>query len=120
MKKLTLTMILISSFATIMYAQIPVQQTVDVKLEQVPLSVKNAFEKDFDLLPTDGSWKVHLTRTNQAGKTITEAEWYSFAVGNKKDKKEVRYSPSGVLMLNKGMSQKNQPTSAASGRIQKD
>jgi hypothetical protein len=59
-------------------------------------------------------------RTNQAGKTVTEAEWYSFTTGNKKDKKEVRYSPSGILMLNKGMNQKDQPASAASGRIQKD
>jgi hypothetical protein len=119
MKKLILT-IFIWCMATIMYAQIPVQQTVDVKLEQVPLSVKNAFEKDFNLLPTDGSWKVHLTRTSQASKTITEAEWYSFTMGKKKDKKEARYSPSGVLMLNKGMTQKHQPTSAASGRIQND
>ena len=120
MKKLILS-ILILPFATIMYAQIPVQQTVDVKLEQVPLSVKSAFEKDFDLLPADGSWKVHLIRTNQSGKTTNEAEWYSFTMGNKKDKKEVRYSPTGVLMLNKGMIQKDQPTgSSATNRLQKD
>lgn len=120
MRKFTLT-ILISSVAVIMYAQIPVQQTVDVKLEQIPLSVKNAFEKDFDQQLTDGSWKVHLTRTNQAGKTVTEAEWYSFSTGNKKDKKEARYSPSGVLILNKGMIQKSQAIgSNSANRIQKD
>lgn len=86
------------------YAQIPSEQTIKVKVEQVPISVRVALEEDFGLNPHDGLWMVHMIRTQQAGRTATAAEWYSFNKrASKKEKIEVRYSPLGELMNAKGI-----------------
>lgn len=121
MKKLMSAIILVFSVTIITHAQIPVQQTVDVATDQVPIAVRTALEKDFGLEATRGEWMVHMTRTNHGGKTITEAEWYSFNIGKRKEKKEARYTPMGNLLLNKGLNHQNQPTgNAITDRIQKD
>lgn len=104
MKKFTTHILFILGITGLCYAQIPSEQTIKVKEEQVPISVRVALEKDFGLNPHDGLWMVHMIRTQQAGRTATAAEWYSFNKRtSKKEKIEVRYSPEGELIEAKGI-----------------
>ena len=110
MKRFTIHILFILGITGLCYAQIPSEQTIKVKVEQVPISVRVALEKDFGLHSNDGLWMVHMIRTQQGGRTATEAEWYSFNKrANKKEKIEVRYSPVGELLNAKGIARNGNP-----------
>ena len=110
MKKFTIHVLLILGITGLSYAQIPAEQTIKVNEEQVPISVRVALEKDFGLHSNDGLWMVHMIRTQQGGRTATEAEWYSFNKrASKKEKIEVRYSPVGELLNAKGIARNGNP-----------
>jgi hypothetical protein len=107
MKRLLMIVVPIC-LASFVSAQIPAEQTMKVEEEQVPVSVRTALTKDFSMTPDQGIWMVHIVRTQQSGKTLTEAEWYSFNRRiDKKQKIEVRYSPTGELLSVKGIEKNN-------------
>ncbi|HEX5170126.1 MAG TPA: hypothetical protein VFW11_13200 [Cyclobacteriaceae bacterium] len=107
MKKLIIKIFFMFGLTSLASAQIPADQTMKVNEEQVPIVVRVALKNDFGLAPDEGSWMVHMTRSQQGGRTITEAKWYSF---NKrttnKEKIEVRYSPEGNVLTSKGIERK--------------
>jgi hypothetical protein len=108
MKRLVMTILVTVGLASFVSAQIPAEQTTKVEEEQVPVSVRTALTKDFSMTPDQGTWMVHIIRTQQSGKTLTEAEWYSFNRRvDKKQKIEVRYSPTGELLNVKGIEPNN-------------
>lgn len=90
-----------------LYAQLPMKQTVKVEPEQVPLTVKQAFSRDFGTVPEDGYWMVSVVRIQENARVITTPQWYSFTKRNKKEKVEVRFSPEGEVLYVKGLERKN-------------
>lgn len=105
--KILLLSIFFLSLTSLVYAQTPVQQTVKVDVTQVPIAVRIALDNDFNIKADDGAWLVHMTRTQESGKILTEPEWYSFYKRNKNEKIEVRYSPEGELLMSKGIPDSN-------------
>jgi hypothetical protein len=105
MKKIRLTLLALLLPIGISLAQIPIKEYVRIPLDQVPVAVRQAFEKDFGAIPDDGYWAAYVEKSS--GSTLAKPLWYSY---NKrgKDKVEVRFSPAGELTLVKGLNKKNE------------
>ena len=102
MKKLVLTLLIISSVNILLISQ-PVKKVERIKEEEVPVAVRVAFENDFGKIPPEGIWTVNFTVINEGGKTTAKPISYTFRKGNKGDKIEVRYSPEGKLDTSRGI-----------------
>ena len=102
MKKLVLTILMISSLNILLISQ-PVKKVERIKEEEVPVAVRVAFENDFGKIPAEGFWTVNFTVTTEGGKQTAKPISYTFRKGNKGDKIEVRYSPEGKLDTSKGI-----------------
>lgn len=107
MKKIIVVMgmVLLAGSAT---AQHAVRQSVKIPVEQVPLSVRQAYEKDFGTLPQEGYWMAFVESSADGKRTATTPLWYSY--NNKKSKSEkieIRFSPKGELTSVKGVDKPN-------------
>lgn len=106
MKRLVLTLLLISSVNALLISQ-PVKKAERINVEEVPVAVRVAFENDFGQIPDGGNWTVNFIVANENGKTTAKPTSYTFRKGNKGDKIEVRYSPEGKLDTAKGLKKVN-------------
>ena len=102
MKRLILTLLIISSVNAFMFSQ-PVKKVERIKEEEVPVAVRNAFTTDFGKIPEDGTWTVNFLVVNENGKYVAKPTSYTFKKGSKGEKIEVRYSPEGKLDTSKGL-----------------
>ncbi len=84
-------------------AQTPVRQTIRITPDQVPLAVKQTYDRDFNSLPEDGYWAVYTETTQEGKRTATKPLWYSYHKRSKSDRIEVRFLPNGVLESAKGI-----------------
>lgn len=81
-----------------------VRQTVKIPVDQVPMSVRNTFEKDFSSnVPTDGYWSVEVETKRDRDRTAAKPLWYTYNKRNKKEKIEIRFSPQGELTSSTGV-----------------
>lgn len=85
-------------------AQSPVKKTIKIPVEQVPMAVRTAYEKDFGSIPQDGYWMAYITTTLEGSRTVATPIWYSYNKRSKEVKAEVRFSPAGELISSKGVS----------------
>jgi len=101
MKKLMLTL----TFATMLgiAAMAQVKKTEKIQLDEVPVAVRLAFEKDFGKIPEDGSWSVSYTMVTEGNRTSARPIWYQYSKGKGSDKVEVRYTPEAKLESSKGL-----------------
>ncbi|HEY3405449.1 MAG TPA: hypothetical protein VGK59_18830 [Ohtaekwangia sp.] len=91
-------------FAGAAMAQSAVRQSVKIPVEQVPLAVRQAYEKDFGTLPQEGYWMAFVESTADGKRTATTPLWYSY--NNKKSKSEkieIKFTPKGELTSVKGV-----------------
>jgi hypothetical protein len=84
-------------------AQTPVRQTIRITPDQVPLAVKQTYDRDFNSLPEDGYWMVYTETTQEGKRTATKPLWYSYHKRSKSDRIEVRFLPNGAFESAKGI-----------------
>jgi len=90
------------------------KQTMKIPVEQVPLAVKKAFEKDFGPIPGEGYWEALVLKTNEGSRTVVRPLQYSFNQRSKSRKVVVRFEPDGVVTFYTGMNKTSQEESADS------
>lgn len=75
----------------------PLRETIKIPIEQVPVSVQIAYEKDFGAMPEGGYWTASIEKESSAGRTVVTPLSYSFNKKSKGEKIIVRYTPTGSL-----------------------
>ncbi|MBL0745004.1 hypothetical protein [Chryseolinea lacunae] len=101
MKKLMLTLVFVAGCGLSLLAQ--VKKTEKIQQDEVPVSVRLAFEKDFGQAPQDGTWTVSYTMVTEGARTSAKPMWYQFTKGRGAEKIEVRYTPEAKLESSKGL-----------------
>lgn len=101
MKKLMFTLIFAAALGVSVMAQ--VKKTEKIQADEVPVSVRLAFEKDFGKIPDEGSWTVSYTMVTDGNRTSARPIWYQYTKGKGSDKIEVRYTPEAKLESSKGL-----------------
>lgn len=98
--------ILMAAFVIISYSGSHAQQASKVsriKVDEVPVAVRIAFENDFGSIPEGGYWSVNFVTIREGSKTTAQPKWYSYHKRTKEEKIEARYSPEGELQFVKGL-----------------
>jgi len=85
-----------------------VRQSVKILADQVPVAVRQAFEKDFGAVPQDGYWMAFIESSADGKRTATKPLWYSYnSKKSKSEKIEIRFTPAGELTAVKGVDHPN-------------
>ena len=79
------------------------KKTATITEQEVPVAVRNAFDKEFGKVPAEGNWSVTFSLRNEGAKTVAKPLWYTYFKKEKKEKIEVRYTPEGKLESSKGI-----------------
>lgn len=104
MKKILAVMVVVVLGAIPVFAQSTVKQAVKIPLEQVPLLIRQAYEKDFGAMPTEGYWTAFVESSSIGQRTSAKPLWYSYNNGkSKKERVEIRFSPAGTVTSVKGV-----------------
>jgi hypothetical protein len=115
MKKLRLVLTVMLLPIGLALAQTPMKESIRIPLDQVPAAVRQAFEKDFGVIPQDGYWSAYIEKTSGNRGTTAKPLWYSYNKRNRSEKIEVRFLPSGELTLAKGVNKKDSTETAGQG-----
>lgn len=102
MKKSTLLFTVITVMFITLTAQ-SLRKTERIKDDQVPISIRKAFETDFGKIPDDGYWTANYIVENEGKRSIAKPLSYSYHKRNKNEKIEVRYTANGKLDFVKGL-----------------
>jgi hypothetical protein len=106
MKKLFIAFAFMLMSASAIMAQ-QVKKIAEIKSEEVPVAVRNAFQEDFGKVPDAGIWTVAYYVSTDGNKTSAKPVSYTFAKGRRAEKIEVRYTPEGKLQSAKGLEKIN-------------
>jgi hypothetical protein len=108
MKKLKLLFLVAVLSASSAMAQ-KAEQVVKIPLEQVPVAVRQSFEKDFGAIPEDGHWEALVVTTKSGGRTYAKPVWYGYSKrgASRAEKIEVRFSPEGSVTFFTGLKKSN-------------
>jgi hypothetical protein len=79
------------------------KKTSTITEQEVPVAVRNAFDKEFGKVPAEGKWSVTFSLRNEGARTVASPLWYTYFKKDKKEKIEVRYTPEGKLESSKGI-----------------
>jgi hypothetical protein len=109
MKKIIIAFAFVLASASVLMAQ-HMRKVSEIKSEQVPVAVKNAFQEDFGKIPEEGTWTVAYYVSTDGNKTSAKPVSYIFAKGRRAEKIEVRYTPEGKLESAKGLEKINANT----------
>ncbi|HTJ52830.1 MAG TPA: hypothetical protein VL443_25415 [Cyclobacteriaceae bacterium] len=101
MKKIFVSLALIICSVASVLAQ--VEKTVVVKEDEVPVAVRIAFKKDFNLVGEATNWKLTYSMTTKEGKNIATPLIYSYAKKEDGKKIVIQYTPEGKLTSFKGI-----------------
>jgi hypothetical protein len=114
MKKILVSLALIICSVASVLAQ--VEKTVVVKEDEVPVAVRIAFKKDFNLVSETGNWKLTYAMSSQDGKNIATPLVYSYAKKEDGKKIAIKYTPEGKLTSFKGVDKAIENTLASEGK----
>jgi hypothetical protein len=103
MKKIVITMMVCMLTGGVLFAQAPAKQSIRITPEQVPMAVRQSYEKDFGALPEDGYWMVYAETTPEGKRTATKPLWYSYNKRGKGERIELRFLPTGEISSAKGI-----------------
>ncbi|HNP94727.1 MAG TPA: hypothetical protein PKJ63_03835 [Cyclobacteriaceae bacterium] len=83
-------------------------ESKNLKVDEVPITILNSFEKDFanSIRPDDGKWSVTYIEQPEKGKTYQRFRPVSFSFKSKKkgsDNIIITYSPEGELKSVEGI-----------------
>lgn len=106
MKKLMIVAAFLLTSVSVLMAQ-QIKKTSRLKIDEVPVAVRAAFEHDFGKIPEAGSWMVAYYVVNEGTRTAAKPVSYTFVKGRKAEKIEIRYTPEGKLESSKGMEKIN-------------
>jgi hypothetical protein len=101
MKKILMTFMMAGMFGVAL-SQAPVKQTIKLMVDQIPLVIRQAYEKDFGTLPTDG-WSAQVETTPDGNRTATKPLYYAYSKREGGKKVEIRFSPTGEVTSVKGV-----------------
>jgi hypothetical protein len=104
MKKSILLLSLLVCVTTIVSAQ-SLRKTEKIDLDQVPVSIRAAFENDFGKAPDGGQWLANFIVERDGIRSVAKPLSYTYR--NKAEKIEVRYTADGKLDFIKGNEKKN-------------
>jgi hypothetical protein len=90
-------------------AQAPVKQSIKIPVDQLPLVVRQAYEKDFGTLPQEG-WTAFVVTTSDGKRTSAKPVYYGYSRRDGKKKIEIKFSPEGEITFLKGIENPNQQT----------
>jgi hypothetical protein len=99
-KSILLSVILFS--VTLASAQV-VSEKVKITTDQVPLSVKQAFEKAIGSIPDGGHWSARFNRSTTGSRVVAIPVSYTYTNRTSKEKIEVRFSPEGNILQSRGV-----------------
>lgn len=100
MKKTILFFILVAGITATLWAQ-SLRKTEKINAEQVPVSIRTAFENDFGKIPEGGHWLANFIVERDGERSVAKPLSYTYR--NKSEKIEVRYTADGKLDLVKGL-----------------
>lgn len=105
MKKIMIVMVVAFALGAIpALAQSPVRQAVKIPLEQVPVVVRQAYEKEFSTMSQEGYWLAFVESSAEGQRTSAKPLWYSYNSGKgKKERVEIKFSPTGEVTSVKGL-----------------
>lgn len=106
-KKTSLILLLLIVVSGYVHGQ-AFSESLKITKDQVPVSVRKSYEKEFGEIPEGGNWTVRMTRTTENGRVVANPISYSYINRNKKEKIEVRFSPVGEVLNSKGLARKNE------------
>jgi hypothetical protein len=89
------------------WTQNPVKRTVKIGIDEVPVAVRTAFERDFGTIQEGGDWMVHFAVELIEERSVAKPVWYGYTIKNKTEKGEARYTPDGKLIFAKGLNRIN-------------
>jgi hypothetical protein len=101
MKKLIWVLALLVT-SNILTAQ-GLKKTEKIKAEQVPLMIREAFEKDFGSIPDGGYWMSTFTIEQQGTRSVAKPLSFTFYKKIEGDKIEVKYMADGKLAAFRGL-----------------
>jgi hypothetical protein len=113
MKKIIAASLMMLFAGVLAHAQ-PVTENVKITVDQVPLSVRNAYEREIGTLPEDGSWTVRVILERGASHLTPKPMAYTYKNRKNKEKVEVRFTTEGEITYAKGVIRKDAgaPTTA--------
>lgn len=79
------------------------RKTEKINADQVPLMIREAFEKDFGSTPDGGYWMSTFTVEQQGIRTVAKPLSFTFYKKSKSEKIEVKYTADGKLAAFKGL-----------------
>lgn len=104
MKKIMTVMAVVALGAIPALAQSPVRQAVKIPLEQVPVVVRQAYEKEFSTMPLEGYWLAFVESSSEGQRTSAKPLWYSYnSRKGRKERVEIKFSPTGEVTSVKGI-----------------
>jgi hypothetical protein len=118
MKKIIIAALLVIS-AQFSFAQ-QITESVQVTSEQVPVAVRQAYEKEIGSIPEDGTWTVRVKRSTALGKASATPVWYKYTNRKDKEKIEVRFSPEGEIEEAKGVTLLNGVSKSKTSEAEKN
>ena len=113
MKKNIVVLLMILCGGTFVQAQV-ISETVRITLDQVPLSIRKAYEREIGTIPEDGSWAVRVTLERGLTRAIPTPTAYMYTNRKNKEKVDVRFTTEGEITYAKGVARNPfaEPTTA--------
>jgi hypothetical protein len=79
------------------------RKTEKIDRSQVPISIRQAIEKDFGKIPEDGYWFATFIVTKDNSRSVAKPLAYIYHKKDRVVKIEIRYSATGELEYAKGI-----------------
>jgi hypothetical protein len=97
--------VLLTAIVTTLSAQ-SIRKTERIEEEQVPVSIRAAFENDFGKISEEGYWTASFILEKDGTRTAAKPLSYTYHKKDKSNKIEVRYAADGKLESVKGIEKK--------------
>jgi hypothetical protein len=109
MKKFNLLSLLLFFIVGSALAQMSNKKVATINENEVPVIVRNSFEKEFGPTGDGGEWSVYYSTSRLDGKMVATPIWYTFTRTNTGEKAEVRFLPNGKLKSARGVAKREKP-----------
>lgn len=106
MKNSILLLLLLAGASVTIMAQ-SLRKIERINPDQVPVSIRGAFENDFGKIPEGGYWMASFIVERDGKRSIAKPLSYTYHKRNKTERVEVRYTADGKLDFYKGIKKNN-------------